>query len=83
MPEIEHGIVVFREGDEYVAYCSELDVSSCGRDIEQARRKAKMAVRLFVEEAQRKGTSELALAECGSYGPRHGRRFSGAHHRHQ
>jgi len=65
MPEIEYDIVVFQEGDQYVGYCPELDVSSCGRDIEQARRNAKTAVRLFVEEAERMGTLEEILEECG------------------
>ena len=28
---------IWKEGNMYTAYCPELDVASCGRDIEEAR----------------------------------------------
>lgn len=45
-----------QEGKAYVAHCPELDVSSCGHDVEEARRNRKTAVRLFVEESEKLGT---------------------------
>jgi predicted RNase H-like HicB family nuclease len=65
MVQIEFDIIVFREGESYVAYCPELDVSSCGRDIDQARANLKIAVRLFVEETAKMGTLDQVLQEAG------------------
>jgi predicted RNase H-like HicB family nuclease len=45
--------VIFREGKVFVAHCRELDVSSCGDTVEEARRNLKTAVRLFLEEAKK------------------------------
>ena len=58
---IEFDAIIFQEGKAYVAYCPELDVSSCGHDLEEARRNLKMAVRLFVEEAEKLGTVDDIL----------------------
>jgi predicted RNase H-like HicB family nuclease len=49
MVQIDFDMIVFREGDSYVAYCPELDLSSCGRDVDAARANLKTAVRLFIE----------------------------------
>jgi len=64
MVQIEFDIIVFREGESYVAYCPELDVSSCGRDIDQARANLKIAVRLFAEETEKMGTLDQVLQEA-------------------
>ena len=56
MLEFDFDMVVFREGEAYIAYCPELDLSSCGQNIDQARENLKTAVRLFVEEAEKLGT---------------------------
>ena len=60
---LESDTIFFKEGTAIIAYCPELDVSSCGADIEQARTNLKTAVRLFVEEAQKMGTLEDILEE--------------------
>jgi len=65
MLAIEFDTIFFKEGEAVVAYCPELDVSSCGIDIGQARTNLKTAVRLFVEEAQKMGTLEDILEESG------------------
>ena len=65
MFSMEFDTIFFKEGSTVVAYCPELDVSSCGNDIEQARANLKTAVRLFVEEAQKMGTLEDILEESG------------------
>ena len=65
MEPIGFDMVVLREGKTFVAYSPELDLSSCGASIEQARSNLKTAVRLFLEEAQKMGTLKDILAEAG------------------
>jgi len=65
MYAIEFDSIVFKEGAAFVAYCPELDVSSCGADLEQARRNLKTAVHLFIEEAENMGTLSDILEESG------------------
>lgn len=56
---------MIREDDMVVAYCPELDVSSCGYTTEEARANLQTALRLFIEEAARKGSLKEILAEAG------------------
>ncbi|MBV9210127.1 MAG: type II toxin-antitoxin system HicB family antitoxin [Acidobacteria bacterium] len=42
---------IWREGDGFVALCSELDIASQGDSIEEARANLKEAVELFLETA--------------------------------
>ena len=65
MTGIEFDSVVFSEKGTCIAYCPELDISSCGKDVDQARQNLKTAVRLFIEEAQKIGTLEQILEEAG------------------
>ncbi len=65
MIPIDFDAIIFQEGKAYVAHCPELDVSSCGHDVEESRRNLKTAVRLFVEEAEKLGTLEGILREAG------------------
>lgn len=65
MTPIEFDAIIFQEGGSFVAHCHELDVSSCGHDVDEARQNLKMAVRLFVEEAEKLGTLEDILREAG------------------
>jgi predicted RNase H-like HicB family nuclease len=65
MVQVDFDMLVFREGESYVAYCPELDVSSCGHDVDEARANLKTAVRLLVEEANRLGTLDQVLQEAG------------------
>jgi predicted RNase H-like HicB family nuclease len=65
MIPIEFDAIIFQEGKTYVAHCPELDVSSCGHDVDEARRNLRTAVRLFVEEAEKLGTLEDILREAG------------------
>jgi predicted RNase H-like HicB family nuclease len=65
MQPIDYDILVFQEENTYVAYCPELDVSSCGDTIERAKEMLRTAVRLFLEEANKMGTVEDILEESG------------------
>ena len=64
MIPIEFGMIIFKEKDTYVAYCPELDISSCGSSVEHAKEMLKKAVRLFIEEAEKMGTLETILEEA-------------------
>ena len=64
MIQIEFDMIVFEEDKSYVAYCPELDISSCGNTVEQAKEMLKTAIRLFLEEAEKMGTLEEVLEEA-------------------
>ena len=57
--------LVFREKNMYVAYCPELDVSSCGKGIDEARKNLVNAVSIFLEETKKLGTLNDILKEAG------------------
>ena len=65
MANVYFDSLILREGDVYVSYCPQFDVSSCGDTIEEARRMLREAVRLFLEEAEKIGTLQIILAESG------------------
>jgi predicted RNase H-like HicB family nuclease len=65
MLPIEFEGIVFKEGHIYISYCPELDVSSCGNSIDEARKNLKIAVSLFLEEAEKMGTLDDILDEAG------------------
>ena len=56
---------VFEEGDDYVAVCPELDVSSFGDSVEKAEESLREAVAAFAEGCQSLGTLEEVLEEAG------------------
>jgi predicted RNase H-like HicB family nuclease len=58
-------ITIFKEGDVYVALSPELNVSSFGDTIEDAKKSIKEAIEAFVEECQEMGTLEEVLEESG------------------
>lgn len=64
MIPIEFGMIVFKENETYIAYCPELDISSCGNTVEHAKGMLKTAVKLFIEEAEKIGTLEDILEEA-------------------
>lgn len=63
--EIDFDGIFFWEGSTCVGYCPELDVSSCGASLDEARTNLKTAVRLFIDEADRLGTLRDILIEAG------------------
>jgi len=64
MIQIEFDMIVFKEDASYVAYCPELDISSCGNTVEHAKEMLKTAIRLFLEEAEKMGTLDDILEEA-------------------
>jgi predicted RNase H-like HicB family nuclease len=65
MQEIDFTVHMFKEGDTYVTYVPELDVSSCGVTDEEARKNIRDAVRGFVETSRDLGTLADILTEAG------------------
>jgi len=63
--EIKFTSLIFKERDLYVAHCPELDVSSCGHVVDEARSNLLEAVDIFINEAKKLGTLEDILAESG------------------
>ncbi len=63
MVSIDYDVIIFEEDSTYVAYCPELDISSCGNSVEHAKEMLKAAVRLFLEESEKMGTLEDILEE--------------------
>ena len=55
----------FREGDTFIAHSPVLDLSSCGKDFEEAKRNFEDAVEVFFSECIKHGTLERALGACG------------------
>jgi predicted RNase H-like HicB family nuclease len=56
---------LYKEDDQIVALCPELNVSSFGDTTEEALAALQEAVTLFLEECQRMGTLEIVLEEAG------------------
>ena len=65
MNNISFTVHIFKEGDAYVAYVPELDLSSCGSDPEESRRNIRDAVSGFLETAAEMGTLQEILKEAG------------------
>ena len=63
--DIQFTTQILKEGDTFVAYAPELDVSSCGKTIQEAKVHLAEAVTLFIEEAERMGTLQDILEEAG------------------
>jgi len=58
-------IEIFKEGDVYVALSPELNVSSYGETIEDAKKSTREAIEAFIEECETMGTLEEVLEESG------------------
>ncbi len=58
-------IEIFKEGDVYVALSPELNVSSFGDGIEDAKMSLREAIEIFIEECEKMGTLEDVLEESG------------------
>ena len=65
MEGVSFTVLTFLEGETYVAYVPELDVSSCGSDPDEARKNIRDAVRGFLEASKGLGTLDEILAEAG------------------
>ncbi len=58
-------IEIFKEDDVYVALAPELNVSSFGETIDEAKASLKEAIEAFVEACEQMGTLDEVLEESG------------------
>jgi len=58
-------VVFFEENGAVICHCLPLDVSSCGRDLDEAKHNIKDAIEGFLEACEAMGTLEEVLTECG------------------
>lgn len=65
MKEIAYTVHTFKEGDAFVAYVPELDISSCGATNDEARKNIRDAVQGFLEVSAGMGSLESVLEEAG------------------
>jgi len=65
MNDIYFDTLIWKEGDTYISYCPQFDVSSCGDNVEEARKMLKEVVCLFIEESEKMGTLQTILEENG------------------
>ena len=56
---------IWKEGSMFIAYIPQLDLSSCGKTVEQARKNIREATEAFLEETQEMGTLTEILEEAG------------------
>ena len=52
---------IWKEGNMYTAYCPELDVVTCGRDVEGARENLREVIEIQFEETAKLGTLKVFL----------------------
>lgn len=64
-PQLTFTVQVFRERKTFVAYNPELDVSTCGSSIEEAKKNLQDAIRGFIKSAAKLGTLREILEEAG------------------
>ena len=65
MPNIIFRAEIFKEGNLYVSICPELNVSSFGETVDEAKRSLREAVEAFTEECEAMGTLEEVMSETG------------------
>lgn len=63
--EINFNVLTWQEGKMFVAYVPELDVSSCGKTLEEAQKNIYEAVQIFLQQTEKMGTLEEILEESG------------------
>lgn len=63
--DVQLNVEVWQEGGMYIAYIPQLDISSCGKTVSEARNNLKEATELFFEETGRLGTTKQILEEAG------------------
>ena len=45
---------IWKEGNMYVSYCPELDISSCGKNVRQAQKNLLEAIHINIEETKKR-----------------------------
>ena len=58
-------VALFKEENQFVAYCPALELSSYGDNPKEAKQAFEEALEIFIEETSEKGTLENALLQLG------------------
>ena len=58
-------VIFLKEDETIIAYTPALDLSSCGRTIEEAKANFEQAVKIFFRECTKRGTLENVLLSLG------------------
>ena len=64
-PQLTFTVQIFLEGKTFVAYNPELDVSSCGTTLQEAKKHIRDAIKGFLKSAAHIGTLDQILQEAG------------------
>jgi predicted RNase H-like HicB family nuclease len=56
---------IWKEGNMFVSYCPELDISSCGESVKQAKENLVETILINIEETKKMGTFNQFLEDCG------------------
>ena len=56
---------IWKEGNMYVSYCPEFDISSCGETVEEAKKNLLETILINIEETKMMGTFDEFLEEHG------------------
>ena len=62
---VEINVMLLIEGDQFVAYCPALELSSYGESEEIAKKRFEEEINIFFEETAKKGTLEKYLLKMG------------------
>jgi predicted RNase H-like HicB family nuclease len=65
MMQVNLPVSILREGKSFIAYTPALDLSTSGRTYEEARRRFREIVGIFLEEIAKKGQLENTLRDLG------------------
>lgn len=64
-PKLSITVFFVQEADQVVAFAPALDLSTCGKNVTDAKQRFEKALDLFFEELEEMGTTEKALTELG------------------
>jgi predicted RNase H-like HicB family nuclease len=62
---VKLSVSVMREGDSFIAYTPTLDLSTCGKTLEEAKIRFSEAVQIFFEELSKNKNTEDVLIDLG------------------
>ena len=58
---------IWKEGNMYVSYCPELDIASCGEDVQQAKKNLMEAIFINIEETKKRCFYDGNISKKRSY----------------
>lgn len=56
---------IFKEGNEFIAYCPALDISTSASSLKEVQKMFSELVHIFIDEIIAMGTFDKVLTQCG------------------